>query len=227
MVSDARADTPAAPINLSIVSNSLLLREGLVRLLGEHLSLALIGSYPGDRSPELAPPAPPAHVVLLDSEIGSAALLEQTHAWRRLASYVIVLDLRGDTDAILACIEAGANGYTLRGSGVADLATTVCDVLRGQAHCSPEVTARLFAQLAARPPARPTDRAGLTGRELEVLDLVARSYTNKQIAEALFIEVRTVKHHVHSILEKFQLRYRWEAARHATQHGLLPLSPGD
>ena len=218
-----------ARIPVSIVSNSLLLRDGLVALLAPHIDLSLVGSYSPDL-PSMALPNPVGHVVLLDGGIGRAGAIGWTRYWRHLTppAHVLVLELANDTDVILACIEAGAGGYTLQGASAADVASAIHAVRQDLAQCPPEVTAKLFARLAALggPKLQPPSlRPHLTAREREVLHYLAQDYSNQEIATVLNIEVRTVKHHVHNILEKLQINRRRDAARVAMEHGWLETSP--
>jgi two-component system nitrate/nitrite response regulator NarL len=115
-------------------------------------------------------------------------------------------------DEIVACAEAGAAGFLPRDGGFDELEATVAGALRGETVCSPQVTSVLLRRvntLAARPT---EETAHLTPREREVLMLIERGMTNKQIASNLGIEVRTVKNHVHNLLEKLRVRRRGEAA---------------
>jgi two-component system nitrate/nitrite response regulator NarL len=215
-----------------VVSNSRLLRESLAALLAAHLDLRLVGSYSGSLPGGAALPNPADHVVLLDGALGRDAAVVWTRHWRALAppAHVVVFELTDDADVILACIECGAGGYTLQGASVADLARTIRQVRQGQAECSPEVTARLFARLADQarqePPGAPPDLTPpLTAREMEVLRYLAQDYSNQAIAAILVVEVRTVKYHVHNILEKLKLRHRWDAARYAAERGWIDAGP--
>jgi DNA-binding NarL/FixJ family response regulator len=211
---------PQRPMQMSIVSGSLLLREGLVSLLTSHLMLELVGSYPTEPVPVAHLPNPHGHVVLLDGNLGSGSTIDWTHYWRELPDppYVIVIEMPDEVDMILKCIEAGATGYVLRSEPFQSVATTIEAARCGVAYCSPEVTAQLFARLAAlRASQEAAAPPPLTAREREVLRLVTSNYSNQQIALALVIEIRTVKHHVHNILEKLKLQHRWEAAQMAAK----------
>src|SRR5207244_2405963 len=94
---------------------------------------------------------PPGHVVLLDGGVGRESAVIWTRYWRGLLSpaYVLVLELTNDAEVILPCIEAGASGYTIQGASVAEVAKTIKEVKEGIAHCSPRITAEIFARLAA------------------------------------------------------------------------------
>ncbi len=227
--------TPGDQVALSIVSNSQLLRDGLVLLLGSHLDLHLVGSYTGLVSKTAVLPNPSGHVVLLDGSMGCAPAVAWTRRWCALtpAAPVLVLELENDVDVILACIEAGAKGYTLQGASAQEVAEVIILLRQGRTLCGADVVAEVFRRLVAyaEAQARPaTPPSPLSDRELQVLAYIAEDYSNQRIAQALVIEVRTVKHHVHNILEKLQLHHREDAARFARGQGWLaadvpPLAP--
>lgn len=231
-MSSGQVEAAADVVNLSIVSNSRLLRDGLVALMSTHMELCLVGSYAGDLREvaglEVANPS--GHVVLLDAAIGQERAIAWTSYWRGLAGppHVLVLELADRVEVILACIEVGASGYTLLGASVHDVVEAIRHARKGEAQCSPKVTAGLFARLASynagtQATSHPAQegRAPLTEREMDVLRCIAEDYSNQEIAEKLVIQLHTVKHHVHNILEKLKLQHRWDAVRVAQEQGWL------
>jgi DNA-binding NarL/FixJ family response regulator len=130
------------------------------------------------------------------------------------ARRVVVLVAEPDDETVVACAEAGATGLLTRRSTLEDLESTVAGVVRGETHCSPDVAGVLLRQVGRLAADRTGcgDPASLTPRERDVLRLVERGMSNRQIALRLGIEVHTVKNHVHNILEKLQVRSRGEAA---------------
>ncbi len=211
-------------IAISIVSNSRLLSEGLVALLSRRMYVQLIATYSGEPIQVHPPPSPQGHVVLLDSSIGRTTAQNWIFFWRQCTppAAVVLLELIDDVELILACIEAGASGYTLRGAAPEEVADTIWMVSQGYARCSPQITAQLFdrlAQLKAQVAAEYVTTTPLTTRELEVLQLVAQGCSNKEIADKLYITLRTVKQHVHNILHKLELKHRYEAANLAREQG--------
>jgi two-component system nitrate/nitrite response regulator NarL len=212
----------SSPIHLTVITNSALLRDGILTVLHPHLPVALAGAGDGDTPTPLLPPPLLPHLLLLDWNIGAAIALTRIREWHRLNLSVVVIELPNDTKTLIDCIEAGARGYTLRGATAADLSETILAVLRGEAPCSPQLAAQLFSRLAHYHQHQVAATQNLlTERELEVLALLVKEYSNKAIAATLCIEVRTVKHHVHNILDKLQLHSRWEASHYAVQHGLV------
>ena len=118
-------------------------------------------------------------------------------------------------------LQAGASGYLLKNAGPEQLASAVRIVMDGKNYFSPEVSATLlqtFTQ-AQRPPASGLD--ALTPRETEVLRLIAQEFSNQQIAEKLFISVRTVDTHRRNILEKIQAKNTAGMVKYAIQHRIV------
>lgn len=130
--------------------------------------------------------------------------------------HILMITSYTDNEAVLASTVAGASGYLLKHLSRAELLRSVRQVAAGQTLIDPHVS-----QLAVQ---KLTQTAGneLTEREREVLTLVARGYTNKQIAEALSVSEKTARNHVSHILEKLGLTRRSEAAVYAVEHKLVP-----
>ena len=209
---------------IRLISPSRLFCEGLTRLLAHHVPKSVVQTpwVAQDRDTE---PAGCPEVLIID---GNGALVQTVADIRASrAAYpdalILVLDLANHVDDVVACIEAGAGAYTVRGAGVDVLVEGLRMLCLGQATSSPEVTARVFARLAAArcDGAAEEDSIKLTGREHEILQYLAADYSNQQIAELLVIEVRTVKYHVHNILAKLRARHRWQAVSVAYAQGLI------
>lgn len=132
---------------------------------------------------------------------------------------VLALGVAENTERILQFVEAGASGYIRSDHSVDDLLESIRAAQSDRAKVSPKVAAALIERvseltdlLARYQAGVSTDFDELTPRELEVLDLVAQGYSNRKIADTLFIEVGTVKNHVHSILSKLEVGSREDAA---------------
>jgi len=126
---------------------------------------------------------------------------------------IIVLAVPEAEDDVVACAEVGATGFLPRTATLQDLAQVIESVLRGETICSPRLTAALLRRmtsLAAHPDG--VGAVSLTPREREVVFLIERGMSNKQIARELSIEIRTVKNHVHNLLAKLRVQRRGEAA---------------
>lgn len=130
------------------------------------------------------------------------------------AARVVALAVTGTETEVVAYAEAGVTGFVPRHGTLEHLKLTIASVVRGEAACPPQVADALLRRLStlADQRTRPADACHLTPREREVLVLIEQGWTNKQIGLQLSIEVRTVKNHVHNILEKLGVRRRGEAA---------------
>jgi DNA-binding NarL/FixJ family response regulator len=133
---------------------------------------------------------------------------------------VVTVGVRETEDDILILAEAGSAGYVLRADTLESMRTVLEAVARGETVCSPRTTAMLLGRIAALAAERreSTGAGRLTAREVEILDLIEQGLANRDIAERLSIEVRTVKNHVHSILTKIGVTRRGQAAAWARTH---------
>jgi DNA-binding NarL/FixJ family response regulator len=208
-----------------IVSEIRLYREGLVRFLARDGGLEPVGSAGTWTAAERGLAETQPHVALVDLSMPEAA-----GAIRRLLTVfpdtrVVALGLGDDEQEVPDWAEVGISGYLCRDGGLEDLVRVIQSAVRDELHCSDRLAAALLhrvSTLAAR--LATSNGAGqLTTREREILRLLERGLTNKQISSRLRIEVPTVKNHVHSILEKLGAQTRGEAAARARELGLSPI----
>jgi DNA-binding NarL/FixJ family response regulator len=162
-------------------------------------------------------------VVLIDA--ASPASLDAVNALAGAApaARIVALAVAEREPDVVACAEAGMAAYVPREASVDELLRTLARVREGEVACPPRIAGGLFRRLAAH--AAEHSRRGpapaLTRREAEILELLGEGLSNKEIARRLCIQVATVKNHVHSILDKLNVRRRGEAAAFA-RTGLVP-----
>jgi two-component system response regulator NreC len=162
--------------------------------------LVLDLNMPGD-------PSLPAIPELLEASPGTA---------------IVVLTMQNDPAFAREALRAGALGYVLKESANAELVEAVHAATEGRTYLQPQLGARLAAE-----PAKPdTSEDDLSDRETEVLQLIALGHTNTEIAEQLYLSVRTVESHRAHIQQKLRLSTRAELVRYALEHGLLDLANG-
>ena len=145
---------------------------------------------------------------------------------------ILVITLFGDESHVLAAVDAGAAGYLLKDNEQIDVAQCIKSLRQGGSPMSPLVARKLLlrarratpatATATATPAPADTSAAGLTAREQEALELIARGYTYNEIAAELAVSVNTVQTHVKRVYSKLAVRRRGQAVFAAHQQGLLP-----
>ncbi len=164
-------------------------------------------------------------VVVLDLNIPAPNGVEVTTALMSSEDppRVLVLSASGEQLDVLDAVKAGATGYMVKSASREELVSAVRRVAAGDTVFTPGLAGLVlgeFRRLAETPTAAGTDTPRLTERETEVLRLVAKGLSYKQIAERLFLSHRTVQNHVQNTLRKLQLHNRVELVRYAIEHGL-------
>ena len=217
-------DAPGGRVRVLLVDEHALFREGLGLALAGIVDIDIAGeAVDGDdaleRSVRLRP-----DVVVMDVRMpegsGAGAIARIRAARPDIA--VLVLTGSQDEEDLVDALRSGATGYLLKDASVEEVADAIRIVARGQGVISPTMTTKLldrFGELLRR---APDDRESrLTVRELDVLRLVVKGLSNREIARDLFISQNTVKNHVRNILEKLHVRSRTEAATLAMRERLL------
>lgn len=164
-------------------------------------------------------------VILMDIDMGIPNGIETTNTIKSNFPDIKVLALtqHEERDYILKMLEAGANGYLLKNCGRDELVAAIHAVVNGDSYFSHTVSATLLkaiTELQQKPKASLKDNALLTDREKEVLGLIAQEYSNAEIAEKLFISVRTVDTHRRNLLEKLQVKNTAGLVKYAVEKGL-------
>jgi two-component system NarL family response regulator len=206
-----------------LVDDQELCRRGVSMVLGADADLELVEVGDGDQA-IAAVEETPADVVLLDVRMPGRSGVEVCKTIKSISpsTGIIMLTASDEESDLYESIRSGASGYLLKdGSTYDQVAEAVRLVAAGQSLISPSMATKLldeFVQMS-RSPAPAT--AQLTARELQVLRLVAKGLSNREIAEELFISENTVKNHIRNMLEKLQMKSRMEAAMYAVRSNLL------
>jgi DNA-binding NarL/FixJ family response regulator len=237
---------PGSMVRVLIVDDQQLMREGIASLLKIQDGIEIVGTAAnGQEALEQAISQQPDVILMdvrmpvLDGVAATQQILQQVSTCK-----ILMLTTFNDDAYILDALKAGASGYLLKDLPARDLAQAIQAVHRGIYQLDPSVASHLKALLSQSQVLQESSRAQgmpstpvagasifhpfkiselteLTERELEVLRLIAKGATNREIAEALVISEGTVKNHISNILGRLNLRDRTQAAIYARDHGLL------
>ncbi|WP_425826431.1 response regulator [Streptomyces fractus] len=217
-----------APIRVMIVDDHAVVRRGIRAYLEALDDLqvaaeAANGQEAIDRLREMSAHGELPDVVLLDllmPKMDGAAATEhitRTHPDVR----VVVLTSFGEMERVHVALAGGASGYLLKDSEPEEVVAAIRAAARGDVFLHPAVARRLTQEFVSPP----TGLSALTGRERDVLVLVAQGCSNQEIADELVISERTARTHVSNVLRKLQLTSRTQAALVAVRQGLVPQQP--
>jgi len=200
-------------VGVVVASDIRLFCEGLRLALERNASFQLVGEASARAALNDVCERARPDVILLDMAMPEA--LQAIFDLGQLCPGIpiVALGVVEREAAIIECTEAGASGYIGRDGNLTDLTDTIRAAVSGEFRCSPRIAAVLARRVCALSRlGRPADPSLLlTGRELEVLELLGEGLCNKEIAVCLSIEVATVKSHVHKIFEKLNVRRRGQA----------------
>ena len=217
-------------VRVLVADDEDLMRAGLIELLGSDPGIEVVGQAASGREAVAKAATLLPDVVLMDVRMpdldGIAATAELARA--APACRTLILTTFDDDDYIFRGLRAGAAGFLVKRTRPEDLIAAVHTIARGDSLLSPSVTRRVIERLAQQPVPELTGRSlvdQLTPREREVLDLVARGLSNREIAMTLVVEESTVRTHVKHLLSKLGLRDRVQAVILAYEAGLTKASP--
>ncbi len=206
--------TTADIIRILLVDDHPVVRAGLASMLSTIPGLAVCGAAAsGEEALELIDAEQP-DVLLLDLRMPGMTGIEILKLIRAVPfpPRTLVLTSYESDEEIYRAIEAGAHGYLLKSTPQTEIVAAIHAVHSGRHHIPPRIAARLAERMV---------RTALTQRELEILEMVVRGLTNKQIGNALRISENTARNHINSIIRKLDVSGRTEAATAAIQQGLV------
>lgn len=187
-------------LKLYIVDDHQMLIDGLKALLGDEAHISIVGesNLPKTAVKEISQYKP--EIVLTDINMPEMDGIELTKEVKKINPdiKVIALSMFGERETISEMLKAGVSGYILKNTGKAELLTAIDKVANGQTYFSEEVN----AEMTRTRDSSANKEITLTLREIEVIELIAKEYSNAKIAEALFISERTVETHRKNIFRK-------------------------
>jgi len=205
-------------ISVLVVDDHPLFRQGVVHTLGSVPDLTVVGeATSGEEALKLARELLP-DVVLLDISMPgwNGLVTAERISTACPASAIVMLTVSEDKDKLLAAFKAGARAYVLKGVSPQELASVIRSSARGDVYVSPSLAVEMLVSLTRGH--APDSLQELTSREREILRLIGKGLTNREIGAQIFLSEKTIKHHVTNILQKLQVRSRVEAALFAARH---------
>jgi DNA-binding NarL/FixJ family response regulator len=224
-----------SPARIIIADDHFLIRDGIQAMLESEPDLEVISEAEnGQEALELCRELRP-ELVLMDVRMPVMDGLESTRAIKEVCpeTSVLMVTTYESSDYLFEAIKAGAAGYVLKNANKPQLSNAIKRTLGGDPTLNQELAMEMLQRLAAEEELRTTQVSNpdvplgqtlgeaLTGRELEVLRLLANGLTNQEIAQSLVISAGTVKHHVRHIIAKLGVSDRTQAAVRAVELGLL------
>jgi len=209
-----RSSSRADKIRVLVADDHVTVLEGLAAIIGRQKDMAVVAQAANGRDAVGMWEKHRPDVALVDLRmpvLDGAAAIEEIRRRDPSARVIVLTTFDTDTD-IAGAIKAGAKGYLLKDAPREELLAVIRKVHAGETSIPPALVAKLAASMTSEP---------LTGRELEILALLARGKSNKEIGANLYISETTVKSHLRSIFAKLNVLSRTEAIAAATQRGLL------
>ncbi len=215
---------PCSSIRVFLMMENRLLREALIRLLRKRSDLVVVG-HDG--------PADPTACQVLDTQFDVLLIDSFQTTWPaaksaresggQAAYKAVLIGMEPDEELFMAAVRSGVMGYLLKDASASDLVAAVRAVYRGEAVCPPELCSALFRFVAHMieeiPVKRSAPRPDLTIRQQQLVALVAKGLTNKEIASHLNLSEFTVRNHIHRILKQVDAGSRSEAVETIRAHG--------
>lgn len=212
-------------INIVIADDHEIVRDGIIAMLEEYNQIKIVGeAESGEEVIKLCEDDKKDKIdlIIMDLNMGEMGGIEATRKVKERFPdiKILALTMMKDEEKIREMTEAGASGYIFKNSGVEELIEAIHKVMDGELYFSDEAVYSIITRKKdeSKKQAGDTD---LTDREIEVLELICKEYTNAEIAEKLYISVRTVDAHRRNLLQKTGARNTAGLVRYAMKHNLL------
>jgi DNA-binding NarL/FixJ family response regulator len=211
-------------LKILIADDHKIFRDGIKALLDKEKNLVVAGDVSNGNEAYEFIKSQRVDVILMDIDMSEGGGLEATVRIRKEFPEVniLVLSMHGEYNYILKMIEAGASGYILKNAGKEEMLIAIGSVASGGTYFSKEVSSKLFENIH-KPSGKDQypDNIPITKRETEILKLIAQEYSNSEIAEKLFISIRTVDTHRRNLIEKLGVKNTAGLVKYAIRKGIL------
>jgi DNA-binding NarL/FixJ family response regulator len=200
-------------VKVAIVEDSAGVRENWAKLIAAEPGFQCVGTCESGEAALKRFPATRPDVVLMDINLPGMSGIECTARLKEKmpGTQILMVTVYADNEHVFEALKVGASGYLLKCTDPEELTRAIGDVMRGGAPMSGQIARRVI-EVFRRPESPAGQIAELTQREVEILELLAKGYANKEIASRLGTSVETVRVHVRHIYEKLHVHSRTEAA---------------
>lgn len=213
-------------INIVIADDHEIVRDGIIAMLEEYSHIKVVGeAESGEEVLTLceAEKKKKIDLIIMDLNMGEMGGIEATRKVKKRFPdiKILALTMMKDEEKIREMTEAGASGYIFKNSGMEELLEAIEKVMNGELYFSDEAVYSIITRKKDEESKGRSEETDLTDREVEVLELICKEYTNAEIAEKLYISVRTVDAHRRNLLQKTGARNTAGLVRYAMKHDLL------
>ena len=210
-------------IKVIIADDHKIFRQGISALISDEDDINVIGEAGNEQDLKQLLGVDLPDLILMDITFGESNGIDLTNQFT--SSYpgikILAFSMHDEKSYVLKMLEAGATGYLIKSAGKEEMITAIRTVAKGDGYFSQEVSALLLRHFSKKD--KTSNKVGeeLTAREVEVLKLIADEFSNPEIAEKLFISVRTVDTHRRNLLDKLSMKNTAGLVKYAMQHDLL------
>lgn len=219
MNATATASNEPAPVRVMVIEGQILFGKALCQVLSSDPMISVIGDAPSITQAPLRAQNP--DVIVLDLDGHPIDFHEAMRHCREMApnARVLVLSLNSQAELLQRCLSAGCDGYVLKDITPAELVRAVKTVAGGNSYVDPRIAGHLLRRRTLSPTRASISE--LSVRETEIVRLIGRGLSNKEISAALSVSEKTVKNHVSRVFSKLNMTARTQAAVHAIKAGLV------
>ena len=213
------------PISILLAEDHTIVRKGLLSLLNTVDNFKVLAEAEDGREAVTKVEALKPDIVVMDISMPHLNGLEATRQIKKRfpKTKVIILTMHTNEEYIFEILRAGASGYIVKKAAPEELIMAIQAVSQGEKYFSPSISTKIADELLQKGLSKKSEltSTSLTGREREVLQLIAEGHTNREIAELLFISLKTVEAHRSHIMDKLDLHNAAELTKYAIQKGII------